>query len=68
MSDNGYYDVGGIETIEFIKAKLTPEQYKGWLLGNVIKYSARANHKGCEVSDIEKLADYSQRLKELISQ
>lgn len=60
-----YYDVGGIETIDFIKAKLTPEQYKGWLLGNVIKYAARVNHKGSEESDVKKLADYANRLKEL---
>lgn len=33
-----YYDAGGIETLDVIKAKLTPEQYHGYLLGNVIKY------------------------------
>ena len=41
-----YYDAGEIEVLDVIKAKLTPEQFKGWLLGNLIKYSCRANHKG----------------------
>ena len=57
-----YYDAGGIETIEVMKAKLTPEQYKGYLLGNVIKYGCRMNHKGDIVRDAEKMAVYSNEL------
>lgn len=59
---SSYYDAGGIEVIDIIKAKLTPEQYKGWLLGNVIKYSGRLNHKGTAERDAEKLAFYSKEL------
>jgi len=59
-----YYDVGGIEVQAIIAAKLTPEQIKGWLLGNVIKYSCRCNHKGTAARDIEKLAVYSKLLDE----
>ena len=40
-----YYDAGGIETIDIIRAKLTPEQFKGYILGNVIKRACRANFK-----------------------
>lgn len=43
---NEYYSVGGIETIDFIKAKLTPEQYEGWLRGQVLKYASRSEYKG----------------------
>lgn len=57
-----YYDAGGIETIDIIKAKLTEEQFKGWLLGNCIKYSCRANFKGSFKRDIEKIAFYSKKL------
>lgn len=57
-----YYDAGGIETINVIKAKLSPEQYKGWLLGNLIKYSCRANFKGQFIRDIEKINFYSGKL------
>ena len=61
-----YYDAGGISTMDIIKAKLTPEQYKGFLLGNQIKYSCRLNHKGDPQRDAEKAANYARLLlKEL---
>lgn len=53
-----YYGVGGLETLDIIKAKLTPEQYRGFLLGNIIKYSCRANHKGSFDRDMEKVRFY----------
>lgn len=53
-----YYDVGGLETLDIIKAKLTHEQYRGFLLGNIIKYSCRANYKGEFDRDIEKARFY----------
>lgn len=59
---SSYYDAGGIETLDIIKAKLTPEQYQGYLLGNVIKYACRANFKGCAARDSEKLAVYAKQL------
>lgn len=40
-----HYAVGGIQTIDYMKAKLTPEQYCGYLLGNIIKYTSRFQHK-----------------------
>lgn len=40
-----HYLVGGIEVIDYIKAKLTPEEFLGYLKGNVIKYISRADHK-----------------------
>ena len=60
---SSHYDAGGIETLDIIKAKLTPEQYQGWLLGNCIKYSTRLNHKSTAQRDTEKLSFYSQQLK-----
>ena len=65
---NEYYAVGGIETIDFIKAKLTPEQYEGFLQGNVLKYAARANYKDCKESDYKKLAYYENLLSLLTSE
>lgn len=59
-----YYDIGNISAIEFIKAKLTPEQYKGYCLGNVLKYAARLNYKGAPEKDVEKLLDYAEWLSE----
>ena len=61
---HSYYDQGGIGVIDVIKAKLTPEQYEGFLLGSVIKYSLRLNFKNQSVSDAAKLADYAMWLNE----
>ena len=60
-----HYKHGGIETIDFIKAKLTQEEYRGYLKGNVLKYASRAGHKGNAAEDAGKLAWYAQRLAEL---
>ena len=57
-----YYDAGGIHVLEIIKAKLTPEQFEGYLLGNAMKYSLRANFKGCFGRDCEKMQYYSKLL------
>ncbi len=59
-----HYKVGGIETIDFIKAKLTSEEFKGYLLGNVLKYASRAGHKDNAVQDAGKLAWYANKLAE----
>ena len=51
------------EVIESIKGLCTPEEFRGYLKGNIIKYSARYPDKG-GVQDIDKLAKYTQFLKE----
>jgi len=62
-----HYTVGGIETIDFIKAKLTPEQFEGYLVGNLLKYVARANHKGSKAQDYAKAAWYADALVNEVS-
>lgn len=54
-----HYLTGGIETIDYIKAKLTAEEFKGYLRGNVLKYASRK--KGGD--DMGKAAWYAQRLE-----
>jgi len=41
-----HYTEGGIECIEAIEAQLTPEEYRGYLKGNVAKYLWREKYKG----------------------
>ncbi len=53
-----YYDEGGIEVLEIIRAKLTREQWQGYLLGNALKYLCRANFKGDICRDLEKAKNY----------
>lgn len=56
-----YYDAGGIETILIIKAKLTAEEYLGFLKGTAIRYLCRAPFKHPnQERDMEKVANYSK--------
>ena len=57
-----HYTAGGIETIDFIKAKLTPDEFRGFLKGSIIKYLSRANLKGSEEQDYAKASFYSRML------
>jgi hypothetical protein len=59
-----HYTAGGIECIDYLKAKMTPEEYCGFLKGNVIKYMSRANHKGSGEEDIRKAKWYQDKLVE----
>ena len=40
-----HYTVGGIETIDFMRAKSTPEEFMGHLRLTVIKYLSRTGYK-----------------------
>lgn len=40
-----HYNQGGIETIKLIELLLTPEEFRGYLKGNIIKYRDRAGFK-----------------------
>jgi hypothetical protein len=60
-----YYDAGGIETIKIIQAKLTPEQFEGFLLGNILKYACRYNFKHKSTRDMEKIKTEAQIYIEL---
>ena len=52
---------GEIETIDYIKDKLTPEQFEGFLTGNIIKYISRYKKKN-GLEDIKKSKWYIDRL------
>lgn len=52
-----HYTAGGIETIDFIRAKLTPEEFIGYCKGNALKYVSRATHKG-GAEDLRKAGKY----------
>lgn len=57
-----HYKVGGCEAIDVIKAKLTPEEYRGYCKGNVLKYLMRANYKEHHDQDIQKAHWYMKEL------
>ena len=60
-----HYMVGGIESIEVIKAKLTPEQFEGYLMGSKMAYDLRYPFKGNYVQDLRKANWYAEKLIEL---
>jgi hypothetical protein len=57
-----YAGAFGIECIDAIRAGLTPEEYQGFLKGQVIKYTWRLGKKGSPLEDAEKGAWYIARL------
>lgn len=56
-----HYTEGKIECIEYIEDKLTPEEYRGYIKGNVLKYITREKHKNGD-EDIRKAKWYLDRL------
>ena len=58
-----HYTSGGIETIDYIKAKLSDEGYRGYLQGNLLKYASRIGKKGSD--DAGKAAWHAHRLEML---
>ncbi len=58
----GHYRLRGVECIDVIRAMLTPEEYRGFLKGNVIKYDFRAGHKGPAEVDYDKALWYQREL------
>ncbi len=56
-----HYKQGGIETIDFMKAKMSKEQFHGYLLGNVYKYTSRYQYKN-GLEDLEKARWYLNKL------
>lgn len=61
-----HYTVGGVEAIGIIKAKLTPEEYRGYLKGNMLKYLMRANYKGDHDNDCAKTNWYGEELMDAL--
>lgn len=59
-----HYALSGIECIEYIKERLTPEEFKGYCHGNLIKYQHRHNYKGKPVEDMEKARYYLEKMLE----
>ena len=64
-SPDHYITDGGIECIEAIEASMTPEAFRGYCKGNVLKYLWRYEKKSKDnsVEDLEKSQWYLERLK-----
>lgn len=59
-----YQVIEGVESITIIASAMTVDQWRGFCLGNILKYRIRAGKKGDLQQDIAK-ADYYQELYEM---
>jgi hypothetical protein len=57
-----HYTFGGIETIDYMEAKSTKEEFTGHLRLTALKYLSRANNKGDAVKDLKKAQWYLNKL------
>jgi len=69
MSDSinpEHYKSGGIETIEYIRAKMSKEEFYGYIKGNVMKYVSRVDKKSDKlldkIDDLKKAQWYLERM------
>lgn len=56
--DPAHYGSGTYEAIKVLAAWLSPDEFRGYCLGNVLKYVARAGKKGDRVEDLRKARRY----------
>lgn len=53
----GHYTQGGVECIQAIRASMAPNEYRGYLKGNIMKYLWRYDRKN-GVEDLKKASVY----------
>ena len=53
--------LGDYEVIDVIEAVLTPDEFRGYLKGNAMKYLMREQEKGTPALDMGKEIYYSER-------
>lgn len=65
------YQVGGahykmqIQPWDAMQAWMSPDEFRGFLIGNAIKYLARAGKKGVRLEDLKKASHYIQKSIEI---
>ena len=61
-----HYKKEGIETIDYIRACLSPQQFDGYLAGNILKYVSRYKEKNPQApeADLKKAQWYLTKLIE----
>lgn len=61
-----HYKRGGIEAIDYIQAKLTPEEFAGYCRGNALKYISRAGDKDAVGQEVRKAIWYLERWRDAL--
>ena len=60
-----HYKNMAIQPWDVMQAVLTPEEFQGYLKGNVLKYALRAGKKAGADDDADKAKHYAQKLREV---
>lgn len=58
---NPHYETN-LQPIEFMQANMTPEEFVGFLKGNIIKYTARCGKKDAVDKEVAKIIEYAKWL------
>ena len=58
-----HYNQGPCEFIDALEQILTPNEFRGFCLGNALKYRWRRTHKGKPGEDMQKADWYMARLQ-----
>lgn len=61
----GYYDehyAGKVQPIELMQAQMSPKAFRGFLLGNIIKYASRIGKKDDALEEAVKIRRYADWL------
>ena len=61
-----HYQKAAIQPIEYMQMVLTPDEFIGFLKGNIMKYTARCGHKDLPVKEAAKIEQYSTWLREAL--
>lgn len=60
-----YYQLGGIEQVDYNRSRMTPPQFEGFLLGDLYNYLGRYNFKNSgaqQLLDLKKARWYLDKL------
>ncbi|ARQ07077.1 DUF3310 domain-containing protein [Macrococcoides canis] len=52
----------GTDVIGFLETQFSYEAYKGFMVGNIIKYATRTGRKDEEINELKKIVDYADRM------
>lgn len=63
LAHDAHYSALGIEPLDIMQADFTPEEYRGFLKGNILKYLLRNKEPR---KDVDKLVSYAQLLQEAV--
>lgn len=61
-----HYQQASVQPVEVLQMHMTPEEFQGYLKGNIVKYLFRAEYKGQRAQDIAKALQYAAWLVQAV--